>query len=78
MIFKDEPKFEFTDFFGLCGNSNSTKLIRRGLSVTIGGIEGTYYGEHYMHVEKCSTTGLWLTSTLSLFPSGYGILVSED
>ena len=43
---QDEPKYEFTDFYGLFRNSNLGKLIKRSLNVNIGGIVGNYYGEH--------------------------------
>ena len=46
VVLKDEPKVEFYDFYGLFRNSNSEKLIKRSLSVDIGGIVGNYYGEH--------------------------------
>jgi hypothetical protein len=46
VVLKDEPKFEFIDFFGLSRNSNFEKMIKISLNVNIDNIEGSYYGEH--------------------------------
>ena len=46
MTLKDEPKYEYTDFFGLFRNPNLQKLIKTTLNVNIGGIKGNYSGEH--------------------------------